>query len=506
MSLRLSEKVAITSKIQKPAFSEEKAHMILALVNNSLLSPNTSWLEFESSTDFGVKFGTNTTEYTQVNKYFSRLSKTGLAPDKVVIANWYKTAEPTKIIGDATLSLSELIAITSGSFKVKYDSQEYTIDNLDFSSLTSYSDIATSIQTALTTAISGETIVCEYNSLLKGFILKIGTAEEGHTLTLVEDNNKIFGDKPQVSNSVKSESFRDFCDRIYHSNSSGFAITTLETLLIQDVYDSVEWLQTVNRGQTYSSMVKLIFNFSDLSTIETIQEHLTELNYSGYSMCYDPNNEYINVLDASIGASVDFTNTNSAINFDFQPANGYTPLTNYGNVVDYQAGNINSTIYHKLKDLKVNFVYSLGTGTQQTVIYGCGLEVGDYAREDTQLNENWIEKQLQTQVVNAFMALNKIALQGDDAEETLTGLLTSVFESNKSNGIIARNGELTDTSKLSIIQATGIQEAPDAVESNGYFFTITSIDVENQRANVVCCYLESGVCSEVRIINNIYGE
>lgn len=504
MSLRLSEKVAITSKIQKASFSEEKAHMILALVDNPLFSPNTPFIEFENSTDFGVMFGTNTTEFQQVNKYFSHLSKTGLAPDKVVIVNWFKNGVASKIIGDKAPELATLIALTNASFTLKVNGTDEVIDNLDFSSATSYSEIATVIQTALVSEFTNAT--CVYNTQSKSFIATVGTIQENQTLTLEEDNDKIFGTKPQVSNSVVAETFKDLCDRIYHSNCSGFAITTLETLLIQDVYDSVEWLQTVNRGQTYNSMLKLVFNFNDLDTIEEIQEHLKELNYTGYSMCYDPNNEYINVLDCSIGASVDFSSPAGAINFDFQPANGYTSITEYGNVVDYQNGDINSTVYHKLKDMKVNFVYSLGVGNQKKIIYGCGLENGDFGREDTQLNENWIEKQLQVQVVNAFITLNKIALQGDDAEDTLTGLIANVMESNKSNGIIARNGTLTETSKLSIIQATGVQEAPSAVESNGYYFCIKSIDVENQRANVVCCYLESGVLSEVRVINNIYGE
>lgn len=503
MSLRLSEKVAITSKIQKASFSEEKAHMILALVDNPLFSPNTPFIEFENSTDFGVMFGTNTTEYQQVNKYFSRLSKTGLAPDKVVIVNWFKSGVASKIIGDKAPELASLVALTNTSFKVKVNGTETTISSLDFSSATSYSDIATIIQTALISEFTNAT--CVYNTQSKSFIATIGQIVADQTLELTEDNDKIFGNKPQVSNSVVAETFKDLCDRIYHSNCSGFAITTLETLLIQDVYDSVEWLQTVNRGQTYNSMLKLVFNFNDLDTIEEMQEHLKELNYTGYSMCYDPYNEYVNILDCSIGASVDLAQNDAAISFDFQPASGYTSITEYGNVVDYQDGKINSTIYHNIKNMKVNFVYSLGVGIQKTIIYGCGLENGNFGKESTQLNENWIEKQLQVQVVNAFISLNKISLQGEKANNILTTLIGKVLESNIDNGVIAKKGILKEEDKLSIIQATGVQDAPSAVESNGYFFVIKSIDTTNQRANVVCCYLESGELGEVRIINNIYG-
>lgn len=250
--------------------------------------------------------------------------------------------------------------------------------------------------------------------------------------------------------------------------------------------------------------VRLVFNFNDKDTAETIQQQMATLKYTGYSLCYDPNNEYVNILDCSICASIDFEATDGSINFNFQPANGYTPITNYGSVVDYQAGLINSNLAKELNDLNINYVYSLGAGTQETVYYGKGLINGDFSTEDIQVNESWLENNIQVNVINAFDTLNKIKLQGEDAKNLITTLISPSFDKGKENGVVARNGTLSDTSKLSIVQATGNGKAPDCVAQNGYYLAVTSIDIPNRRVNIVACYLCGGVVNQVRMRNNIY--
>ena len=307
-----------------------------------------------------------------------------------------------------------------------------------------------------------------------------------------------------LSQGVDIETWAQFCDRIYQANSAGYSITTLETLDGQDVLDSVEWLQNVVNGQTYNTQVRLVFNFTDKNEAETIQDQIKQLGYTGYVMCYDPNEEYINILDCSICASINYESLNGSINFNFQPADGYTSITNYGSVVDYQDGLINTLLAEELNGYNINYVYSLGIGTQETVYYGKGLVNGDFVKEDIQVNESWLESDIQTNVINAFDTLNKIKLQGDDAKDLIMSLISPSFEKGKDNGVVARNGTLSQTSKLNIVQATGNEKAPECVETNGYYLAISDIDVENARVNVVACYLCGGAVDQIRVINNIY--
>lgn len=514
MSLRLSTVVAITGQVQEPAFTNEKKHMLLALVNNPLMPSTTPWIEFTNITSFGAYFGQTLPEYSQVQKYFSRLSKVGLAPEKVVIANWYQQATAPFYKGvEITTSLTDLKAVDNGSFNITFGASTFEVV-VDLSSINTYSDIANLIQTALTGNSGGgeafTNATCTYSTITGGLIITSGSTGSTATISAITsgstgtDLSSMLGlTTAELSQGVNAETWTQFCDRIYQANSSGFAITTLYELESQDVIDSVKWLATVNNGQTYNTQVKLVFNFNSKETAENIQEQLNNA-YTGYTICYDPYNEYINILNGSIGASIDFEQANSAINYNFQPADGYTPITNYGSVVDYQAGDINENLVTELNSYNINYVYSLGTGIQETIYYGKGLMAGSFRTEDVQINESWLESDIQTNVINAFDTLNKVELQGDDAEDLMTSLILLSFEKGKTNGVVARNGTLSQTSRLNIVQATNNQNAPDCVADNGYYIMINGIDIKNKRVNVVACYLCGGVVNEVRIINNVY--
>ena len=94
MSLPYSKFVPITAAVQSPSFTVEKKHMLLAM-DNPLIGASTPYLTYSGAsalTNFKADFGSEIPEYTVVSKYFSFLSKTGTAPEKLIVARWYKEA------------------------------------------------------------------------------------------------------------------------------------------------------------------------------------------------------------------------------------------------------------------------------------------------------------------------------------------------------------------------------------------------------------------------------
>ena len=133
---------------------------------------------------------------------------------------------------------------------------------------------------------------------------------------------------------------------------------------------------------------------------------------------------------------------------------------------------------------------------------------GDFATEDVQVNESALEIDIQTAVMNGFVSLNKLKLQGQDAKEFIASIVTPSFERFKINGAIAQGGTLSNTDRNSIYQATGNDAAADAVESNGYYFQVqdlTTEDIKARRVRILVCYLCGGVVNKIMITNNIYG-
>lgn len=519
MSLPYSKFVPITAVVQTPSFSVEKQHMLLAMVND-LIPTTQPFIEFVSVSalaDFKSYFGSDIPEYAQLQKYFGFLSKIGNSPDKVVIARWYKEdAAPFYKGSSDVVSLTELQSVSNGSFGINFDGTSYEVV-VDLSSATSYSDVASLIQTSIREgegqAFTNATVT--YNSITKGFIIVSG--ENGSTATVGELTNgttgtnilPLLGLKNAIlSQGVNSETYSEFCDRLFNANTSGYSITTLETLTDEDIQSSVQWLQGSTGNQTHYTVLRLVFNINDKATAEALSTTLENLDYTGYVICYDPNEEFINILDCAICASIDYEVTNGAINFNFQPAVGYTPITNLGDVVNYQTGQTNLSLSNELDSFKISYVYSVGFGNNSSNYYGLGLMANAFGTEDIQTNEAWLEKRLQVDIMNGLTSLNKLKLQGQDAVQLVSSFISPSFEQGKVNGAIAQNGTLSNNDRSTITQTTGNTAAADCVEQNGYYFQVqplTAEDISQRRVRVLSCYLAGGVVNQVRITNNIYG-
>ncbi len=517
MSLPQDKFVSVSSVVQSPAFTVEKKHLILAMAN-SLITTTNPVLEFKGSTgltNFASYFGQQVPEYKALQKYFGFISKKGTAPEKAIIVRWYKENAAPFIKGSKLQNFTSLKAVTDGSFKLTLNDTPEEISGLDFTAVNSYSDIATIVETAIK-AKTGETFTnasFEFNSITGGFILTGGVAGLNNTISIDQgstgtDVSLLLGLlNREVSEGVNAETFAELCDRIYNLNPAGFAITTLEDIEEDDIQNSVSWLNTLKNEQSLNTKYKLIFNFSDKTKALAISSTLSALKYTGYVLTYDPYGEYINILDAAIGASIDFEVDNAAINFNFQDVSGYTAITNLDTPVDYQTGKTNLSLTAELDEACISYVYSVGVGSQQVICYGLGLLSGALGTEDTQINESWLEAELKTATMNGLIALDKLPLQGESVVNALDAIIAPVFIKGVKNGVIADGGTLLDNDKLTVIQNLG-SDAVEAIENNGYYYKIQSLNAEDiklKRVRIVCAYIASGVINFVRIINNIYG-
>lgn len=519
MSLPFSKFVPIAATVQSAAFTVEKKHMLLAM-DNALIGTGTPYKEYAGAaalTNFAADFGTTSADYTVAQKYFGFLSKTGTAPEKLIAARWYKTAAAPFVKGGTPANVATLKALTEAAFLLTLSGAEYNVQ-ADLSTSTSFSDAAQRLQAAINNntdggdAFTGATV--EYSAITGGFIITSGLAGAGETIAVAEPTSgtDATGDLglsgAEISAGANAETFAEFCDRIYNANTAGFSITTTAELGAEDIQDAVAWLQGSVGGQTIYTMCRLVFNITDKATAKAIQSTLKELSYTGYVVCYDPNTEWVNALDCAIAAATDYQVANGALNFNFQPAVGYTAITKLGDVINYQQGQTNLSLAAELDDLCISYVYSVGFGTQEQVLYGMGLMQGAFGTEDVQVNEAALQAQLQNEIMNGFVSLNKIKLQGQDAKGFIATIIAPVLDLFKTNGSIAMNGTLSNTDRNSIYQATGNDGAADAVEQNGYFFQVqdlTTEDIALRRVRVLICYLSAGVVNQIRIINNIYG-
>ncbi len=522
MSLPYSTIVPMSASVSSATATIEKKHMLLAVVND-LIPSSVPFIEFSgasATTDVGSYFGTASKEYAAAQKYFGYLSKSGTAPEKLVVARWYKEEAKAFIKGSKNIaSVEDLKKITDGSFKMSLSGKDFEVTELSFSSANSYADVASVIQAVITENSEGgeayTNATVEFNTTTNGFIITSGDSGKTATIKAItagETGTDVSGKlglaDGEVSAGADKETFANFCDRLYQANSAGYSITTVEDLTDEDITGSVQWLQQTVGEQTINTVVRLVFNMTDLTTAKATAQALAEKSYTGYVICYDPYLENVNILDCAICASIDFEVAGGAINFNFNPAVGYTSITQLGTVVDYQQGLTNSGLIEDLNANKISCVYSVGFGTQETSFYGFGLMSGAFGTEDVQVNESALEQHIQVAIINALGSLNKIKQQGTDANALVSSIITTPLELFKTNGAIATNGTLTETDKLAVLQATHNPDAVDCIQNNGYYFQIEPISAEDialRRIRVLICYLCGGVVNKFRIIDRVFG-
>lgn len=519
MSLPFSKFVPIAATVQSPAFTVEKKHMLLA-TTNALIGTGTPYKEYSGAaalTNFAKDLGKGTSDYIIASKYLAFISKTGIAPEKLVVARWYKTAAAPFVKCGTPASLSVLATASDASFNISFDDSEYTV-TVNLTSATSYADVANLLQTAIQANTAGSVpftgATVEYNTTTKGFVITGGKTGSGETVAISTsstgtDAMAMLGlSTAEISAGANAETYAEFCDRMLNANSSGYSITTTETLTDSDITEAVAWLQGSVGGQTINTRMRLVFNISDKETAKAVQSTLKELSYTGYVVCYDPYGEWVNALDCAIAASTDYQAANGSLNFNFQPAIGYTAITKLGDVINYQQGQTNLSLAEELDALCISYVYSVGFGTQEQILYGMGLMMGAFRTEDIQVNESAMQTDLQISIMNGFVSLNKLKLQGTDAKGFVATLISPVLDQYKINGSIAMNGTLSNTDKNTIYQITGNDGAATAVEQNGYYFQIqdlTAEDISLRRVRVLICYLAGGVVNQIRIIDNVFG-
>jgi hypothetical protein len=120
--------------------------------SNELLPPKT-YLNFSTAQAVGAYFGTSSTEYSRAVSYFGFMSKQLTSPPFISFGRWVSSdVAPIIFAAKPSTSLTNMQLIVDGSINITIGANTAELSSLDFSSATSYSDIASVLETALNAA------------------------------------------------------------------------------------------------------------------------------------------------------------------------------------------------------------------------------------------------------------------------------------------------------------------------------------------------------------------
>lgn len=468
MPISQSKYVSITSGIGGQSAAARK-DLILRLFTTNALFPVNTVLEFTSSADVANFAGSASPEATLASAYFGWVSKQINTPRKISFMRYSLDATAPFIRSTSTIgTVAEFAEITDGSMVLSMGGVSYTISGIDFSSATSYDDIATILQTAVQSNTAGETLwtsaTVEYNAVIGSLILTGG--ETGAAVIVAatadeESGTDISGlvgwnaaSAPVLSNGTDETTLAGVLNKSVEisNNFASYAFVKTDDPLTSD---DINIIGAFNDEQNFQYMFCGDVDASDYATIVAVAK-----GHSGMAINYMPLTNVLPayLMPATIFAATDYDKVNGTVNYMFQqfPSQAVTVDTN--------------TLSQTLDGLNINYNGQTQKAGAKIEFYQDGF-LADGTDIAVYANEIWLKDAMATEILNLELAVDKIPANYDGMGQ-VEGILQGVIGEALNNGVISVGKELTNTQKAYITQLTGNNEAWKSVQLNGYVLTV----------------------------------
>ena len=470
MSIPITKYAAITSAIANTEEASRKDLIPRVLTTNPLFAADTVY-EFTSASEAGAFAGTTSSEYLFASEYFGWVSKKAVQAKKISFFRYSFDALAPYIYSTQDLTaLAALKAITDGSIVINLGGTSYTITGLDFSSASSYADIAGILQTAVQANEGGGDLwtaaAVEYQTSPAGFILTggltgsyeiayAGAADEGTDISELIGWTSAAG--AVVSNGTDERTISDVLDKTIDLSTN---FLTFGFLTPSDAIDNLavigSWVNTQNMNYRFCFDVGAS-NYADAIETAASYEGMTanyNINYGDTSL----NPAWI--MSAILPATTNYDKANGVKNYMFQE-------------FDEQAvavGVDDGTLYQTLDNLCINYNGQTQKSGKTIAFYqnGYNADGTDTAVYD---NEAWLKDAITTDMLNAFLGLDFISADSDGIA-ILTGILQNNCDEALNNHVISQGKELTTSQKAYINSLTGDENSYLDVQNNGYLFNV----------------------------------
>ena len=454
--------------------------LIGRIFTSSILVPVDTVIEFSGGAIAALKsvgeyFGITSDEYARASDYFSFISKKGTQPSKISFANAATEATSAQLIGLSNhASLDSLKSFTGGNLVIDYGENTYALTNINLSSATSLSDVASSI-------LSGDAasaLTCSYDATLGRFILSAQDSDSG-TVTGVEI---------RVSPTLLSESL-GLSRGIYQPGTD--ARTKVEavsyTTEVSNNFLSFMFIDTVSSGEaaaiaSWVDTQNVRYMFCMNATSESDATSLASVLgvYTGVALSYDPENK-VQIVPMSAFAAVDYTRPNAAINMMYQQHPAVTASVS------------TDAMSTSLDNIRVNYYGRTQQAGQWIDFYQKGVLMGEISDMGVFVNEAWLKDAISSSILNLRLALDTLPATSV-GEGMVKAQISNVISMALTNGVINPGKTLSSTQKAYIAQVSGDSEAWLAVQTAGYWLgteIIREVDqsgVESYKVHYVLIY------------------
>ncbi len=456
----------------------------LLLTKNALcIYPDMS---FSSATAVGAYFGYDSNEYKAALKYFMGYDNAFKRPDTLKFARRVDVAVAGELIGGSAAKLSDLKAITAGSFSIDVDGTTVNVTGLDLSAATTQSDVATALQAKIT----GTTVT--YNSNLNAFVVVSATTGENSSISVATGTSadalglsSATGAVAQAGMAAMSEDAN--MTAIARADGNWVSFTTLYSADDDEIIALAEW--TNNQKVEYA-----YFPYTDSQgdTVPSNQNNLPNVlknaDYDGVVLIFGTVDHAVAAM--AIWASVDWNRYNGLPTMAFRSQNGLA-----ASVTD-------ETVAENLLSMNVNYYGRYASRVEDfTFFYNGKIVGGDFGYIDAYIGNIWLRNALQNAILNGLQQVARTPYT-DAGYNQIRAWCLDPINRGLNNGVIQAGLNLSEAQKAQLYNEIG-QDVSEQIYTDGYFLLVADPGAQArvERETPVCglWYTYGGAVQKVEL-------
>lgn len=468
-------------------------------LSESDLIPSTSLaLTFANAADVGSYFGTTSNEYAAAQVYFKGYDNSFKKPRTLLIGRRVDSSAAAYVRGGKFKgTIGDFNLITDGALSFTIDGSAVALSSLDFSGsgVTAYSDVASIINTALTTAGSSATVA--FNGGQECFIITSGTTGDSSSITyesgttlgllmnLTEDTGAVISqgmDSMDVAGNMAairevSENWATFTN-LYTPSADAEVLALSAWASAQGVeYLYVAWstdIQLTAQTDTTSIAVQL----------EESTNGATTLVYGGVN--------YAAFICGAV-ASIDWERFNGVITLAFKSQSGLSATVQ------------NATDAVTLLGKTVNFYGNYATRNDQFIFLYNGSMFGQYNFIDPFVNAVWFNNAIQVSIMNGITMAGRVPYN-EDGYTLIRAWIQDPINRALRNGVIDAGMVLSEAQKAEVIAEAGL-DITDALQSEGYYLQVedagAQVRTNRESPSIGLWYTYAGSVQKVELASTL---
>ena len=417
--------------------------------------PTATAVPFYSQSEVGSYFGTNSTEYALAGNYFIADSNSNSKPSVLWIYRHVEEACPAFLRGASyTGDLSELKAITDGSFTIIVDGTTINVSGLDFSGETNFTGVASTI----TTALNGPS--CSWDSFFKAFVITSATTGDESTIGGVSagisgtDVSGLLGfANGTTSQGSSAKTLSETMDGCVNSNSNFWSFMPVWEETDAEAIELATWCN--NQG------VRFLYALVDTTVAGLTPNNdacLAKQVSDNYGVCCLYNTKALGAFAMGIGASINPNQLESRKTWAFKQQGGLAFTVNSAGDAVALLGN------------GYNFYGDYATASNEFKLFQNGQVSGNAKWLDTYYGQVFIKDGLQNGWLNAMISANTIPYT-ESGYNVLRAAAMDTINTAVSAGFIRQGVSLSESQKAQVNTEAGI-DIVGALETQGWYLQI----------------------------------